>query len=96
MASMAGFMWTTWNPSREKLQISQAETLFLLSVVVSPFCSFRRRLPAGAQAIPYARTFLKSKEDVEAVLEGFSGLRRPKTSHRRWIRGYGTTAAGPL
>ena len=37
---------------------------------------------AAAQAIPYARTFPKSKEDVEAALKEFAGLRWSKASHR--------------
>ena len=45
--------------------------LFFFCLSLSAILQFSSPFPAGAQAIPYARTFLKSKEDVEAVLKDF-------------------------
>jgi hypothetical protein len=54
--------------------------LCYFSLLLLVVLQFSPTAPARAQAIPYARTFLKSKEDVEAALKGlqaYAGQKLP-------------------
>src|SRR5580692_4929178 len=95
MGSMAGFMWTTWKPSREELHTISLQASLLLSVVARgpPVFAGAFRTGASHSLCPY---FPQIKGRCRSCAEGNPGLRGSKTSDRRRLCCDGGAAAGPL
>src|SRR5277367_6528420 len=95
MASTAGFMWITWNPCREQLEIIPVQVLLLLPDVARNTAGLAA--PSGrGSGDSLCANILEITRRCRRRVEGITSLRWPEASHRRWVCRHGTTTAGPL